>query len=116
MHMNNEITTGELEKLLIENPDIQIVDVREKNEWDMIRIPGAKLIPVSSIQFRVEEIDFSAPVYLLCRSWGRSGRIAEWLKEEWKNAINIQGGIKELYQNKSKTIEITDIFSSTYFL
>ena len=51
--MYKEISSKELE-ILIKNPtDIELIDVREQREWAQIRIPGAKLIPLSSIEFRV---------------------------------------------------------------
>jgi rhodanese-related sulfurtransferase len=37
--MYSQITTKELEKLVHENTEIELIDVREKNEWDQIRIP-----------------------------------------------------------------------------
>ena len=51
--MYTEISSKELETLIHNHTDIELIDVREKNEWDQIRIPGAKLIPLSSIEFRI---------------------------------------------------------------
>jgi rhodanese-related sulfurtransferase len=78
--MYTEITAKELETLIKNKADIELIDVREKSEWDQIRIPGAKLIPLSSIEFRIGDIDFSKPVYIFCRTGGRSGRVGAWLE------------------------------------
>ena len=78
--MYSEITANELERLIESGADIELVDVREKAEWDQIRIPGAKLIPLSSIEFRTSEIDFSKPVYIFCRTGARSGQVCAWLE------------------------------------
>jgi rhodanese-related sulfurtransferase len=37
--MYRQISTQELEQLMHEHADIELIDVREKNEWDQIRIP-----------------------------------------------------------------------------
>jgi rhodanese-related sulfurtransferase len=87
--MYREISTETLEKILKEKKDIELIDVREKNEWDMIRIPGAKLIPLSSIQFRISDIDFSKQVYVFCRTGGRSGQVCAWLESEGKTVTNV---------------------------
>ena len=47
---------------------MEIIDVREQNEWDMVRIPQAKLIPLSQLPNRYQEIDFHKDVYIFCRT------------------------------------------------
>ena len=78
--MYTEISSKELEILIKNSADIELIDVREQREWAQIRIPGAKLIPLSSIEFRIADIDFSKPVYVFCRTGGRSGRVCAWLE------------------------------------
>jgi len=51
--MYDEIDALELEKIIDSKSNIEIIDVREKYEWDIIKIPKAKLIPLSSIQTRL---------------------------------------------------------------
>jgi rhodanese-related sulfurtransferase len=36
--MYTQITTKELENLVHKNAEIELIDVREKNEWDQVRI------------------------------------------------------------------------------
>ncbi|MDD2745501.1 MAG: rhodanese-like domain-containing protein [Candidatus Gracilibacteria bacterium] len=112
--MYREINTKELEELVHAHADIELIDVREKIEWDQIRIPSAKLLPLSSIQFRISEIDFSKPVYLFCRTGGRSGQVCGWLESQGMDVINVAGSIRQLYQEQSDIIEITDAFVPSY--
>lgn len=70
--MYQEITYGALEMLLQNETDIELIDVREQQEYDMIRIPGAKLIPLSVFASRASEIDYGRPVYIFCRTGTRS--------------------------------------------
>ena len=112
--MYTQISTKELEALIHNAVDIELIDVREKNEWDQIRIPGAKLIPLSSIEFRMNDIDFSKPVYVFCRTGGRSGQVCAWLESHGKKANNVIWSIKQLYEDKSDIIEITEKFLPSY--
>src|SRR5256714_9091446 len=52
-----EITATELKQRLDRGDDIQIIDVREPNEYEIARIPAAKLIPLGQIVNRADEID-----------------------------------------------------------
>lgn len=113
--MYTEISSKELETLIHDHTDIELIDVREKKEWDQIRIPGAKLIPLSSIEFRVWDIDFSKPVYIFCRTGGRSGQVCAWLEWQGKSATNVAGSIAALYRDQSDIIEITEAFRPSYF-
>ena len=112
--MYQEITTKQLETLIESWTEIELIDVREKNEWDMIRIQNAKLIPLSTIQSRIEEIDFSKSVYIFCRTGWRSGQVCDWLETQGKTATNIAGSIKKLYETSSKILEITPKFDESY--
>lgn len=80
--MYQEITTDTLAQLIQSGADITLIDVREQGEWDQIRIPGAKLIPLSAIEHRVGEIDFSKPVFIFCRTGGRSANVCTWLESQ----------------------------------
>ena len=66
--MYQEITHQELEVLIKTGTSIELIDVREQNEYDMIRIPQAKLIPLSLFTNRIHEIDWTKPVYIFCRT------------------------------------------------
>jgi rhodanese-related sulfurtransferase len=57
--------------------DAVIVDVREPNEWDQVRIPGAVLLPLSA--FDVAKIPDAGGKHLVfhCKSGVRCGIAAE---------------------------------------
>lgn len=73
---------------------VQVVDVRDPNEWEAGRIEGALHIPVDDLAERVGELDRDRPVVAVCRSGNRSGRAAEWLREEGFDAENLEGGMQ----------------------
>ena len=104
--MYQEISAKKLEEIVQTKQPIELIDVREEHEWDMIRIPQAKLIPLSQFPDRYQEINFDREVYILCRTGARSG----------KQATNVAGSIKSLYETRSKILEITEHFQPQYLL
>jgi len=67
----------------ITNSDIQLIDVRTPNEYEEGHIDNATLIDFLADNFKdkVQSLDKNKPVYLYCRSGGRSGRASKILKE-----------------------------------
>jgi len=75
--------------------DVVIVDVRERNEWDQVRIPGATLLPLSA--FDAAKIPAAGAKHLVfhCKSGVRCGIAAERaVAAGFKGRIaRMQGGI-----------------------
>lgn len=72
---------------------IQLVDVRYANEWQVGHIEGAVNIPEDDLADRVEELDPSRPVVTVCRAGTRSDEAAEWLRGQGFEAENLDGGM-----------------------
>lgn len=90
--MQDEITVQELQEKLDKNEGV-LIDVREKEEFEEINLSG-KLVPLSELEQRFEEIPKDVPVYIHCRSGKRSRTAVEFLKTKgYTNTFNIQGGI-----------------------
>lgn len=94
-----DINTDEFERLLAEGAEV--VDVREQDEWDIVRVQGAKLIPMNEVSARLGEIDWSKPVVFYCRSGARSGAMAMANASEERPIINLRGGVSSLHRAKS---------------
>ena len=73
----------------------QLLDVRELEEWQEGRIAGGKLIPMSELAARIEEIDQAQPIVVYCHSGGRSLMVAEALQNAGYDARSMAGGILE---------------------
>jgi rhodanese-related sulfurtransferase len=76
---------------------VALLDVREDDEWAAGHAPGAKHIPLAELPARVSELaEFpdGGPVYVVCRSGGRSARAAAWLNASGWDAVNVEGGMK----------------------
>jgi len=76
--------------------DAQFIDVREPDEYAEVHAVGTTSIPLSEFASRVDELDTSRDIYLICRSGNRSGKACTFLKENHDiEAINVVGGTLE---------------------
>jgi rhodanese-related sulfurtransferase len=73
--------------------DVQLIDVREPDEWEAGRIEGARHIPMGELGGRLDEIDTHRPVVAVCRSGARSGRVVDVLRSRGYDAENLEGGM-----------------------
>ena len=74
--------------------ELQILDVREDEEWMAGHIDGAVHIPLGQLAQRVDELDAQRPVVTVCRSGGRAGRAAELLTSSGRRAAVMAGGMQ----------------------
>lgn len=89
-----DITPRDLAKRLERGDDLQLVDVREEWEWQIARIPGARLIPLGSLAENLAEINPAREVVLYCKSGVRSLHAAEELIDAgYPRVANLSGGI-----------------------
>jgi adenylyltransferase/sulfurtransferase len=90
-----EITATELKRRLDHGDDLQIIDVREPNEYQIGRLEASKLIPLGQVVGRMSEIDESRETVIHCKGGVRSAKAIEALKRAGYNGrlINLKGGI-----------------------
>src|ERR1043165_58581 len=90
-----EITATELKQRLDSGDDLQLIDVREPNEYDIARIPGTKLIPLGQVTDRMGEIEEGRETIVHCKGGVRSARAIEALtRSGFKGKlVNLKGGI-----------------------
>jgi adenylyltransferase/sulfurtransferase len=89
-----EVTPVELKAWLDSGKPVQLLDVREPAEDAICRIDGAVLIPLGSLTDRLDEVDRTRTVVVLCRSGVRSARAVAFLRQAGLvRAYNLRGGI-----------------------
>ena len=90
-----EITATELNELIVNNPETQVIDVREPFEVEIAKIPNAKLIPLGEVVARAKEIDQSRTAIIHCKAGGRSAKAIAVLQESGYKGklLNLKGGI-----------------------
>ena len=89
-----EITPVELKKRLDAGDDVQVVDVREPNEYQINRIAGSVLIPLGELPRRYQELDPDRETVLQCKSGIRSAKAQDFLRTVgFGRTKNLRGGI-----------------------
>ena len=93
--MIEEISATDLKRRMDAGDDIQLIDVRQPEEWAFAKIEGAKLIPLGEIMSRMGEIDENRETVLHCKMGMRSARAVEALQRAgFKGELkNLKGGI-----------------------
>ena len=86
--------------------NVQLIDIRRPEEFASGHIISAKNIDFYSEDFEklmIEELDLGQPVYLYCRSGGRSGKAATKLSALGYKIYDLKGGILDW---KSQNFEL----------
>jgi adenylyltransferase/sulfurtransferase len=100
-----EISAVELKQRLDRGDKLRIIDVREPNEWQINRIPGAQLIPLGEIPRRYAELDPEEELVMQCKVGGRSAKAADFLRSVgFKRVLNLRGGIVEWIDKVDPTL------------
>jgi len=73
--------------------DAVLLDVREDDEWDAGHAPDARHVPMTEIADRLDDVPDASPLYVICRSGGRSARVTQFLNSNGWEAINVADGM-----------------------
>ncbi len=91
---NSDIDPVEVKEKLDRGDRFTFIDVREPHEYQIARIPGAKLIPLGELPNRIGELNPDEELVAHCKSGMRSGKAVEFLRRSgFRNARNMRGGI-----------------------
>ena len=90
-----EISPEELHRRLQAGDDLQLVDVREPEEYDFCHLPGSLLISLDDVPRRAAEIRTDGPVVLICHHGVRSAYALNYLRQHLgrPNVLNLRGGV-----------------------
>jgi len=70
-----------------------LLDVRENDEWAAGHAADAVHVPMTELLGRLHVVPDAAPLYVICRSGGRSERVAQYLNAHGWEAVNVVGGM-----------------------
>lgn len=71
-----------------------LLDVREKWEWDIAHVVGSVHMPLKDIPSRINELDPTRAIAVLCHHGARSARAVDFLLQHGFTAVyNVDGGI-----------------------
>jgi len=86
---------------LADGANFVLLDCREQDEWDLVHIEGAKLLPMSQLASRLGELETyrNHNIAVHCHHGGRSLQVAHWLRKQgFREAQSMAGGIDEWAQ------------------
>ena len=91
----DEVTVHELKRVL-DDPQlgIQVLDVREPEEYKIAHLDGTRLVPLSTLAQRFAELNPTQPYYIHCKAGGRSLTALQFLRERgFQHLKSVKGGI-----------------------
>ena len=86
---------------------LTLLDVREDHELAIARLPQALHIPMGEVPARLDELDASRAVVVICRSGGRSAQVGRFLEQHgFSDVYNLSGGINAWAEELDPTLTI----------
>jgi adenylyltransferase/sulfurtransferase len=94
--VGSTITTTELKDWLDAGKSIELIDVREPAEYEIVSIPGARLVPKNDILSgqALSTLPQDKQIVLYCKTGIRSAEALAAVKAAgFKDAVHVQGGV-----------------------
>ena len=109
--MIKQIKSSEIKKLISENKDIELLDVRTQEEWDSVGKPDGEKLGLKThfvtivrspdpsankgfVEDVKKKIDPNKQLLIICKAGGRSMMAAQLLFQEQIKCINISDGFE----------------------
>lgn len=78
---------------MAEQPDLQVIDVREQYERDAGHIAGSRHVELAALTGQAATVDRERPVVFYCRVGARSAMAAEAFRGAGYDAYTLEGGL-----------------------
>jgi len=94
--VDSTISVNDLKGRMDRGEDFMLIDVREINEWEIVKIPGATLIPKQEFLDGsiLEKLPHDKQIILHCKSGARSAECLAIIKNAgFKDAVHVGGGV-----------------------
>jgi adenylyltransferase/sulfurtransferase len=92
-----EITPRELDAWRTAGRPFELLDVRTPDEWEMARLEGARLLPLSELAERLDtlgDLGSETPLVAYCHLGVRSLYAAQWLRAQGRDRVwSLRGGL-----------------------
>ena len=99
-----QIVNNETVEVARQNADTLVLDVRETAEYAFAHIPSAVNIPLGELEERIEELDMSKTIYVVCRTGSRSDLACQQLDAKGFNVQNVVPGMSDWKYDTNKTV------------
>ncbi|MEB3195687.1 MAG: rhodanese-like domain-containing protein [Candidatus Sericytochromatia bacterium] len=88
------LTAPELAQRLAAGEALQLLDVREPEEWAIAHLPGARLVPLATLPEALPALDSQADWVVYCHHGVRSLHAAGYMQAQGFGRVsNLLGGI-----------------------
>ncbi len=104
-----DLTVEELKARMDSGEKLNLLDVREPNEFEVSHLEGAKLVPLGTLSQALAELSSwkNEEIICICRSGQRSGAAARFLNESgFAKARNLSGGMKAWREKINPNISV----------
>ena len=93
-HSEYDLGQQEVKRLLEQDRQAVLLDVREPHEYEIVRIEGSRLIPLSELHLRANELDTADTIVTYCHHGQRSLQAIKTLEHfGFKKLKHMRGGI-----------------------
>jgi adenylyltransferase/sulfurtransferase len=90
----HDLGPREVQELLKQDPKAVLLDVREPHEHEIVKIEGSRLIPLSELHLRTNELDTADTIVTYCHHGQRSLTAVKTLEHfGFKKLKHLRGGI-----------------------
>ena len=103
----HEISVQEVKQLRDRQESFLLLDCRNQDEYDLVRLESAMLIPMHELPDRVAELqDHQASrIVVYCHLGGRSQMVTDWLRQQdFAYVQNMTGGIDAWAEEIDRTL------------
>lgn len=82
--------------LLRQNEALNILDIRDPQDFEMSHLPHAISVPATSLPNELKRLDKNATYYVISYSGRRSEIITNFLENHGFKAVHVIGGMRDL--------------------
>ena len=92
-----EVTPAQVGEMRERGDKAVYLDVREPNEWNLGRIPGAVFLPRGQLESKIEElIPRESSVVIYCARGNRSALAADTMRQMgYESVVSMSGGFQQ---------------------
>jgi hydroxyacylglutathione hydrolase len=101
------LDVAQLRERMEADPELQVLDVRERTEWDAGHIPGSLFCPYHDLHSLPEGLDPTRPVAVICASGQRSAIGASLLERLGAREVLhvVDGGVRQYLSAEYAEVE-----------
>jgi len=98
------ISAKEAVRLLENDDNISLLDVRTVEEYKTGHLKDAKLIPLKSLSNNLKMLKIDKKIIVYCRTGSRSTSASHILNQNGFTPLNVRGGIEKLIDAKATIV------------